>query len=89
MAKLKFEEDTLYIIRSKLEDDTDDDIFIYYESPNAWSVMLSTATIFRTYEIAEEHLVAAYNYNGKDGSITDIVPLRGEVARVRQSQSEQ
>lgn len=89
MSRLRFDETTLYIIRSKLQDDDDSDIYIYYEAANAWTTMPHMATIFRSYDTAEDHLVAAYQVNGDDGSITDIVPLRGELVRLRQEQGEE
>lgn len=89
MAKVRFDEATLYIIRSRYEDDPDEDnAYVYYQSPISWTLSPTMATIFRSYDTAEEHMVAAYNQLGTDGAVTEIAPLRGELTRVKQEQDD-
>lgn len=82
MAKIAIAEETAYVIRCYLpEDDLDEDPPLYYESPNSWETSPYQATIFRSFETAETHMVAAHHFNGDDGTYMDIVPLVGEMRR--------
>lgn len=77
MAKVRFSEETLFIIRSYSENF---DKMFYYQSPFDWTDSPSLATIFRNFETAEVHMISTYHTHGDDGATYDVVPYRGELA---------
>lgn len=80
MAKIEINEETSYVIRCYLpEDDLEEEPPLYYQSPNHWEMSPYDATIFRSFDVAEIHMIAAHNFNGDDGSVMDISPLYGEI----------
>lgn len=81
MVKVSLDEVTLYIIRSAIPMDDGTIGTCYYESPMSWNSLPEFATIFRSYDIAEEHMITSYRVNGSDGEFTEIVPLFGELIK--------
>jgi len=79
MARVRLHENTLFVIKNSYEGS---EVVVYYQSPTSWTSALSYATIFRDYEVAEEHLIAVFMLHGNDGSLYDIVPMKGEMERV-------
>lgn len=79
MAKVRFSEETLFIIRSFSENMK---IMFYYQSPFDWTDNPQLATLFRNYETAEVHMISTYHTHGDDGATYDVVPYRGELQSV-------
>lgn len=78
MGKISLDESTLYIIRAWY--DGEPNVKYYYQSPvpDGWTNFPSMATIFRDYEVAEEHKTAAHRCD-PDGLIYEVVSLKNEM----------
>ena len=78
MGTIRFDETTLWILQSFGEHNQ---IMFYYQTPFEWTTKPSEATMFRSFDIAEMHMISCAQTH-EDNATYDVVPFKGTLMRV-------